>query len=593
MIRRWGAAVRVGGVDWAALASAMSAMVDAESTGGVGEAAVDGYRALGAESTAVLLSDRPGGEARVIAATGAGLTRPLPDPLPAVSETEIERGADGSFVCTTTQPVISGVSSVVVSQGSFTGDHDVEEVRLALPSLAAVMASSLSRAASSESARTIGLLLQRQLLPRIDQARTGDAAVRYAPAGADAGVDAGVGGDWYDVIETRDGRTVLVIGDVVGHSVSAAVQMTEIRSALHSHLLEGLPASLALARVNELTVERGGMATCCCVEISAHGVTVTSAGHPPPIIGTPRGHAEIAAVQPGPPLGVVPNAPYGGRSCAVGVGDVVILYSDGLVEADRVSIGDGIERVRRAVANGRVDDLERLASDLLALVAPLDTLRDDVAILAFRLTETILDVQPGGGGSAHVPTGQLAVDAELVWRLFDAAPDATIVTAADGTIVLANRGAETLLGHARSELIGESVELLLPDPLRHGHAESRDHYLAEPTARPMGLGPFTARRRDGHLIWVDVSLSPVRLGDQTYVMSTLRAARAEDPPDATPDGAEAGAGDPEPLGDAAETALVDLRSTPEGSPPRAGTPLPEGASVVGVTAPDGQGRLER
>lgn len=511
-------------VDWVMLGAAMTAMVLAVGLDEVADAIVRGCDlGVGSRSATVWLIEPDGTAQRLASSDGASPSNAesVPDGLDASGRVSFGRDEAGSPTCDAVVVLDTEVGVTVWLRGTFDGDdHFGPARRGALGLLRAVAVGALTRSRSSENARRIGLVLQRHLLPNLEPVRSGQAAVRYVPAGEGAEV----GGDWYDIVDTRDGRTVLVLGDVLGHSVEAAVQMSELRTALHSHLLEGLPAGLALARVNDLWLDRGGFATCCCVEISGHGAVVTSAGHPPPILVSEHGQAITCDVRPGPPLGAVTNATYGGSREPLHAGDVIVLYSDGLVEERGGVITDGIERVRRAAANTDLDDLEQLATHLLGLAGPPSLLRDDIAILAFRPTSYPSERTDANDRSAHVPTGQLPLDTDLVWRLIDASPDALIVTADDGTIVLANQRTEDLFGHSRSELIGQSVDILLPAERRAHHEEQRDTYLHEPSIRSMGTGVFRARRQDGDHIDVDVSLSPVRLGPDTYVIATVRAA---------------------------------------------------------------------
>jgi protein-histidine pros-kinase len=107
--------------------------------------------------------------------------------------------------------------------------------------------------------------------------------------------------------------------------------------------------------------------------------------------------------------------------------------------------------------------------------------------------------------------------------LLDAAPDAMVVVDWDGHIVLANVQAEALFGYARLEMLGASVDLLLPQSLRARHVEHRAAYRAEPRLRPMGAGlDLVARRRDGSEFAVEISLSPVRTAQGTFVTASVR-----------------------------------------------------------------------
>jgi PAS domain S-box-containing protein len=119
-----------------------------------------------------------------------------------------------------------------------------------------------------------------------------------------------------------------------------------------------------------------------------------------------------------------------------------------------------------------------------------------------------------------------APDAQLALGLVEAAPDALVVMDERGVIRFVNAQADALFGYRREELVGQPVEKLVPLHLREANAASRGRYLAHPSTRRMGQRKVTlsARRRDGSELPVDVSLSPVRLGEALYVVAALRDA---------------------------------------------------------------------
>ncbi len=108
-------------------------------------------------------------------------------------------------------------------------------------------------------------------------------------------------------------------------------------------------------------------------------------------------------------------------------------------------------------------------------------------------------------------------------QLLEAAPDAIVEVSADGRIVLMNRIAEEMFGYVRDELLGEPVDLLVPDGIRHEHYRHRDRYLENPRTRPMGSGlELHARRRDGTLFPVEISLSPIQTEGGVHVTAVIR-----------------------------------------------------------------------
>lgn len=114
-------------------------------------------------------------------------------------------------------------------------------------------------------------------------------------------------------------------------------------------------------------------------------------------------------------------------------------------------------------------------------------------------------------------------DGALLREILEAAPDAMIVIDGHGRIVFANRQTETLFGHARVDLIGASVELLVPERLRAGHALLRDAFFERPCLRPMGIGlELHGRRCDGVEFPVEIGLSPVAAQGRRLVSASIR-----------------------------------------------------------------------
>ena len=112
---------------------------------------------------------------------------------------------------------------------------------------------------------------------------------------------------------------------------------------------------------------------------------------------------------------------------------------------------------------------------------------------------------------------------DFAWSLLDAAPDATMVVAATGEIVFVNDHAGELFGCAPRKMLGRPVEELLPESYRSVHRAHRTRYRAEPTVRSMGAGlNLSALRSDGSMFPVEISLSPLRLGDDVFAVAAVR-----------------------------------------------------------------------
>lgn len=107
--------------------------------------------------------------------------------------------------------------------------------------------------------------------------------------------------------------------------------------------------------------------------------------------------------------------------------------------------------------------------------------------------------------------------------LLESAPDAMVIVNSDGCIELANQQTERLFGYSRPELAGQSVDILVPLDLRAGHVAHRDRFFASPKPRQMGAGfDLEARRKDGTLFPVEISLSPLEGPDGVSVTAAIR-----------------------------------------------------------------------
>ena len=110
---------------------------------------------------------------------------------------------------------------------------------------------------------------------------------------------------------------------------------------------------------------------------------------------------------------------------------------------------------------------------------------------------------------------------ENLTQIFDASPAGILIVDRDGRIQMLNQQVVEWFGYAREELLGEPVEKLLPERYRHGHVSMRHNYSQAPVTRPMGRGEdLLAQRSNGNCFPVDISLHPLKLGDQQTVILT-------------------------------------------------------------------------
>jgi serine phosphatase RsbU (regulator of sigma subunit) len=210
-------------------------------------------------------------------------------------------------------------------------------------------------------------------------------AVRYLPAGQESLV----GGDWYHAAELRDGSVLLAVGDVAGHGMQAATTMAQLRHALRALAVTTSDPGVLLGHLNRLTCDLEGetpelAATAVIARFDPvrREITWAQAGHPPPLLSR-GGRTAPLGRPPGPMLGVVDDAAYLTARLDFRLGDLLLLYTDGLVEHRRRGLDDGLAAVIAAV-----DEAVR-ASPQQPLAQVLARLRqanpdDDTCILAAR-----------------------------------------------------------------------------------------------------------------------------------------------------------------------------------------------------------------
>ncbi|WP_431961835.1 SpoIIE family protein phosphatase [Actinacidiphila sp. bgisy160] len=249
---------------------------------------------------------------------------------------------------------------------------------------------SLDSARQHARERGAALELQRGLLP---QGVRGGAAVEVASRYLPADTGLGVGGDWFDVIELSGARVALVVGDVVGHGIDAAVTMGRLRTAVHTLADMELPPDELLTHLDD-TVQRlaeeyaqppslmGATCLYAVYDPSTGRCTMARAGHPPPAVIDPHGQVTFPDLPAGVPLGFGVDAPFEAVELEVPEGSLLALYTDGLIETRDHDIDDGMRRLGTALAQpGRsLEDLCARAMDIVPGRAPAD----DVTLLLVR-----------------------------------------------------------------------------------------------------------------------------------------------------------------------------------------------------------------
>lgn len=229
--------------------------------------------------------------------------------------------------------------------------------------------------------------LQRVMLPPSLPEPTGvRLASRYVPASRTAQV----GGDWYDAIPLPGNRVALVIGDVMGHSVTSAAIMGQLRTIVQTLAGLDLPPDEVLHHLDEQAEHLGShhLATCLYTVYDPvrQRLLVANAGHPPPLMIRPDGDAELMDLPPGMPIGVGGGA-FETTELPAPSGSTLLMYTDGLIESRGFDLEVGVEqllaRLRTSAAEPSTD-LEALCDRALGFLGAGDR-HDDTALLAARL----------------------------------------------------------------------------------------------------------------------------------------------------------------------------------------------------------------
>ncbi|TLS45092.1 serine/threonine protein phosphatase [Streptomyces montanus] len=326
--------------------------------------------------------------------------------------------------------------------------------------------------------------LQRTMLPETLPRPTGvRLASRYLPAAETARV----GGDWYDAIPLPGSRVALVVGDVMGHSMTSAAIMGQLRTTAQTLAGLDLPPQEVLHHLDEQAQRLGTdrMATClyAVYDPVSHRITIANAGHPPPVLLHLGGRAEVLRVPPGAPIGVG-GVDFEAVELDAPAGATLLLYTDGLVESRLRDVWTGIEQLREKLAAtaqltgaDHPPPLEALCDEVLDMLGPGDR-DDDIALLAARFD-----------GIAPSDVAYWHLDPE------DAAPGR------------ARRLARRALSRWGLEELSDSVELLVSEVVTNA---------VRYTSRPVTL----------RLLRTDVLRCEV--GDDVPQLPRLRQARATD-----------------------------------------------------------------
>ncbi|MFE2911894.1 SpoIIE family protein phosphatase [Kitasatospora indigofera] len=271
---------------------------------------------------------------------------------------------------------------------------DEDDLALAVE-LAGRAAVSIDNARWYQSERGAALALQRHLLPQVPPRLAGlEIAYRYQPAQATQEV----GGDWFDAIPGEADTSVLVIGDVMGSGIKAAAAMGQLRTAARTLADLALDPSQVMRHLDRITEGLGeSMATCLYAVHDPRRARcrLCNAGHLPPVLVPRHGSPRLIDLPTGAPLGVG-GVPFEARDLGLTTGDLLVLYTDGLVETRDQPIDARLDLLLQLL-DDPLRSLDDTCGRLLgALRRPDD--HDDVALLVAR-------VLPHPSGTPSGPPG--------------------------------------------------------------------------------------------------------------------------------------------------------------------------------------------
>jgi sigma-B regulation protein RsbU (phosphoserine phosphatase) len=269
-----------------------------------------------------------------------------------------------------------GVMHVGALRPRIFSDEDTNVLQVAANRIAATLVSeqlTVERAAAR--------VLQESLLPSdLPDVAGLEFATRFVAA-----VEFGVGGDWYDAFVLPDGRIGIVIGDVAGNGLAAAVVMGRLRSSLRAYAIESARPGETLDRLRRdfTHFEPTEMATVMYMTIAPDldEFVVASTGHLPPVLLEPGRDAVLLDCSPSPPLGVDDPTPHVDTTRALVPGTTVVMYTDGLIERRTAPIDEGLERLRSSCRAGSADEICGAIVDELVGEQGVE---DDTALLVFR-----------------------------------------------------------------------------------------------------------------------------------------------------------------------------------------------------------------
>lgn len=274
-------------------------------------------------------------------------------------------------------------------------DAALDFLRLVAAALATAVRDRVTHEREVREARAASEAFQLAMLP--PQLSTSRWTTRYQPADERYAV----GGDWYDVVPLGPGRWGLLVGDCVGHGLHSAALMGQLRSAGRALLLDDQGPAATLAALDRFADELPGAeyATVLCgvVDETTGTLTWSTAGHPPGLL-VRDGAARWLAGGRGAPLTLATSAGRTETSTVLEASDVLVLYTDGLVERRGESLREGLARLASVASRVVRDRPTAAVADALLAELVGDAARDDVALVVYEAP-----ARTARDGAGHAP----------------------------------------------------------------------------------------------------------------------------------------------------------------------------------------------
>jgi serine phosphatase RsbU (regulator of sigma subunit)/PAS domain-containing protein len=280
------------------------------------------------------------------------------------------------------EPIIDPAGAVIAIRGAYQDVSADYHTRLAFAAAREQLADSEERAAEEH---RLAMRLQQAITPQSSEpmAAAGlDVAARYRPAGPGSLVS----GDWYDTVLLPSKEVLVAVGDIAGHGLDAVTGMVTARNGLRGLSVTGAGPATLLGWLNGAACHfRDGIvgtAICGLYDPAGRSLRWARAGHLPPIL-VRDGQARALSLPPGLLLGADPDASYTEITTPLKIGDILLLFTDGLIERRDRSIDDGLDSLAQIAGRAAGADIGSFADAVVAEAA--SNTDDDACLVAIRV----------------------------------------------------------------------------------------------------------------------------------------------------------------------------------------------------------------